>query len=136
MVHLAGKKQTPQRKAILDYLTDNRQHPSAEDIFHAVKKKFPGISFATVYNTLQALKESGTILELQIDHERRRYDPYPEQHHHLICMECRKIADIHADFELNIPNHQQQGFHIFRNSVQFHGLCRDCVRKKRKAGSK
>ena len=50
-----GLRVTPQRQAILELLEGNRFHPSAEDIYHEVLKKYPQISFATVYNTLSKL---------------------------------------------------------------------------------
>ena len=55
-------KLTPQRLAILGFLKGNKSHPSAEDIFKAVQKQFPTMSFATVYNTLEALKNKGNII--------------------------------------------------------------------------
>ncbi|MCX7966203.1 MAG: transcriptional repressor, partial [Syntrophorhabdaceae bacterium] len=44
-------KQTPQRLAIIEYLNENRTHPTANDVYKAVSEKFPTMSFATVYNT-------------------------------------------------------------------------------------
>ncbi|MEK7313260.1 MAG: transcriptional repressor, partial [Deltaproteobacteria bacterium] len=46
-----GFRLTPQRIAVLEYLEGNTTHPTAEDIFIAIKKKHPTVSFATVYNT-------------------------------------------------------------------------------------
>jgi Fur family peroxide stress response transcriptional regulator len=54
-----GFKRTPQRLAILAYLEGNTSHPSAEEIFHAVGGKDQTLSFATVYNTLNALSRQG-----------------------------------------------------------------------------
>ncbi len=54
-----GIKLTPQRLAILEYLNGNTDHPSAEDIYRTVSKKYPTMSFATVYNTLGTLKTAG-----------------------------------------------------------------------------
>ena len=50
-------RMTPQRMAILGYLSENRDHPSAEDIFRAVLQDFPTMSLATVYNTLELLRK-------------------------------------------------------------------------------
>ncbi len=80
---------TPQRIAILDYLDGNKSHPSAEDIYRAVAKKFPTISLATVYNTLSALARRGQLLKLTIDPSKARYDPNTFPHHHLICNVCK-----------------------------------------------
>ena len=75
-------KMTPQRAAILKYLEGNTSHPSAEAIFDAVRKQYPMISFTTVYNTLQTLKDLDRVWELNIDDERKRYDPNVMLHHH------------------------------------------------------
>ena len=56
-----GLKITPQRQAILKLLKGNQTHPSAERIYSKILKKYPGISFATVYNTLSKLVEAGEI---------------------------------------------------------------------------
>jgi Fur family peroxide stress response transcriptional regulator len=121
-----GIKLTPQRYAILDYLSDNKEHPSAENIYRAVSKKFPTMSFATVYNTLEALKNKGNILELTIDPNRKRYDPNIEPHNHLICVECKNIVDIHKDFKLSIPDNMIEGFELVGKHIEFYGICPKC----------
>ncbi|OPY85669.1 MAG: Transcriptional regulator PerR [Syntrophus sp. PtaU1.Bin208] len=121
-----GLKLTPQRLAILEYLKDNREHPSAADIYAAVSEKFPTMSFATVYNTLKALKDRERVLELAIDGGKKRYDPDTIHHHHLICTECRKIVDIFVEFDLSVPEADLNGFEIRANHVDFYGVCPEC----------
>lgn len=121
-----GLKLTPQRLAILEYLEGNKNHPSAENIYEAVKKKFPMMSFATVYKTLETLKLKGNLLELTIDPQRRRYDPDTKTHHHLICITCKKIIDIEADVPVSIPDEVKEGFEVTGNHVEFYGICSDC----------
>ncbi|RJQ16271.1 MAG: transcriptional repressor [Nitrospiraceae bacterium] len=119
-------KLTPQRLAILSYLNGNRTHPSAEDIYKAVQKQYPTMSFATVYNTLEALKEKGNIRELKLDSAKKRYDPDNTPHHHLICVKCNEIVDIHWAFELSLPDKTVQGFELIGNHIEFYGICRKC----------
>lgn len=125
-----GIKLTPQRIAILEYLDKNYEHPSAEDIYLKVRKKYPMMSFATVYNTLQALADKGKINELNIDPARRRYDLDTGYHHHLICSGCKKIVDIHADFQVNIPDDEKGSFEIIGNHIEFYGICPVCKDKE------
>lgn len=127
----AGLKLTPQRLAILEYLVDNKSHPSAEDIYKAVSKTFPTMSFATVYNTLETLKQRGNILELTIDPYKKRFDPNLKPHHHLICVKCKKIIDIHDKFTLHLPKTEIEGFEIVGNHVEFYGLCPKCKKIKK-----
>ncbi|HDH34238.1 MAG TPA: transcriptional repressor [Nitrospirae bacterium] len=119
-------KLTPQRLAILSYLNGNTSHPSAEDIYKAVQGQFPTMSFATVYNTLEALKNKGSVQELKIDHAKKRYDPDSTIHHHLICNKCKNIIDIHKDFNLSLPDEMTEGFDVLGNSIEFYGVCSKC----------
>lgn len=128
-----GVKITPQRLAILKFLDDNTTHPTAEDVFRAVKKRYPTLSFATVYNTLQLLKDKGEILEVTIDPTKRHYDPNIIVHHHIVCTECGKIEDVFMDYSrvLTLPDYLNKGFEIKRAHVDFYGLCKICQRKRR-----
>lgn len=121
-----GLKLTPQRLAILEFLNGNKNHPSAEEIFGAVKDRFPTMSFATVYNTLEALREKGKVLELTIDPARKRYDPNLEHHHHLICVRCGRIKDVFKEFDLELPDAERESFELMGSHVEFHGLCSKC----------
>ncbi|UCD36610.1 MAG: transcriptional repressor [Nitrospiraceae bacterium] len=119
-------KLTPQRIAILDYLDGNKSHPCAEDIYKSVLKQFPTMSFATVYNTLEALKKRDSIQELKIDPHRKRYDPDMSRHHHLICTKCNSIADVHRDFTIDLPEDMTSGFEVHGNAIEFYGICQKC----------
>ncbi|RJQ46902.1 MAG: transcriptional repressor [Nitrospiraceae bacterium] len=119
-------KLTPQRMAIFDYLDGNKAHPSAEQIYRGIRKKFPTTSFATVYKTLEALKKKGQIHELTIDESRRRYDPDTNYHHHLICLDCKSIVDVNIDFNITIPDDQKYSYDVIGNHIQFFGVCPKC----------
>ena len=123
-----GFKLTPQRIAILKFLEGNTAHPTADDIYTEIRKKNPTVSFATVYNTVQALKERGELLEITIDPDRKHFDPNPEPHHHIICSKCRKIADIFVDYSeaLKLPKEVLDKFSPMGNHVDFYGICKDC----------
>jgi Fur family transcriptional regulator, peroxide stress response regulator len=121
-----GLKLTPQRLAILEYIDGNKEHPSAEDIYKAVSVNFPTMSFATVYNTLETLRQRGKVMCLSIDPNKKRFDPNTEPHHHLICTKCKKVADVHAEFNLDIPEKLNSDFHITGNHIEFYGVCSDC----------
>jgi Fur family peroxide stress response transcriptional regulator len=128
-----GFKRTPQRLAILDYLEGNTLHPSAEDVYRAVTKKYFSLSFATVYNTLNTLAQAGAVRELTIDAERKRYDPNTEPHHHLICVKCRKVIDVFETVPVGIPKRIEKEFSVFGNHVEFYGQCSACRKKNKSA---
>ncbi len=129
-----GLKLTPQRLAILDYLDGNREHPSAEDIYRVVSRKFPTMSLATVYNTLETLKKKGAVLELKVDADKKRFDPNTAPHHHLLCIKCRRIVDIMSAYEPTIPDREKANFEVIGNHIEFYGICTACKKKKPLSG--
>lgn len=123
-----GFKLTPQRLAIIKYLEGNTSHPTAEDILINTRKNYPTISFATVYNTVQTLKERGEIAEITIDPAKKHFDPNTTPHHHIICEKCKGVADVFADYStaLKLPDEVLSGYTITGNHVDFFGICAKC----------
>ena len=128
---IKGFKRTPQRLAILDHLDGNKSHPSAEDIYRVVARKNPSMSFATVYNTLNTLVQAGAVRELTIDPDRKRYDPDTSSHHHLICLDCRKVVDIPGNIPVEVPRNMAREFAITGNHIEFYGICGPCGKQKK-----
>lgn len=126
-------KLTPQRLAILKYLEGNKEHPSADAIYKAISKKFPTMSFATVYNTLETLRKHDQVKELNFDPYKKRFDPNTKPHHHAICVSCQKILDVQNDFSLAPPKIDSEAFEILGNHIEFYGFCSKC-KKKEKGG--
>jgi Fur family peroxide stress response transcriptional regulator len=123
-------KLTPQRLAIMECLEGNTSHPSAAEIYSVVSEKYPTMSFATVYNTLQTLREKGRVIELSIDSGKMRFDSNTKPHHHLICVQCKNITDVHRKFALNLPEGERCDYEIIGNHVDFYGICPGCKKKK------
>ena len=60
----AGLRCTPQRLAVYDHLSQATHHPTAEDVYQAVRSAIPRISLATVYKALEALVAIGVATKL------------------------------------------------------------------------
>lgn len=120
---------TPQRVALLRLIAASDGHPSASDLFAQIKTQFPTTSPATVYKTLNLLKELGEVLELGFSNDDNRYDgsrPYP--HPHLICLRCRKIMDPEVTLlgDLTQEVADLTGFEVISHRLDFYGLCPQC----------
>ena len=129
-----GFRLTLQRMAILEFLEGNRSHPTAEDIYTGIREKYPTISMATVYNNIQKLKEEGYLQEILIEPHRKHYDPDITPHHHIICIECKKIEDIFTDYRktIKLPEGIKDKFILLDCHINFYGLCKDCQAKASK----
>jgi Fur family transcriptional regulator, peroxide stress response regulator len=69
-----GYRLTPQRLCLLDALVDAVTHPTAEELFARVRETCPTTSRATIYKTLDTLKELGEVLQLEFRDGSNRYD--------------------------------------------------------------
>ena len=127
-----GLSVTHQRLAIFAALASSREHPSAEQLHKAVQRQIPTLSLATVYKNLEALKEIGAVADVNPLHEQGRYEAAlpgtgaGRPHHHLVCVSCKKVRDLH-DSELDrLRVKNAQGFDVRAVRVQAEGLCPDC----------
>jgi Fur family peroxide stress response transcriptional regulator len=130
-----GLSVTHQRLAIFEALASSREHPSAEQLHKTVQRRIPTLSLATVYKNLEALKAIGAVADVNPLHAEGRYEAAlpgtgaGTPHHHLVCVSCQKVRDLH-DHELDrLHVRDAQGFEVRAVRVQAEGLCPDCQRK-------
>ena len=93
VVKTEPEKLTRQRQAVLDVIRGREDHPTANDIFAAARRRLPGISYATVYNSLRFLKEAGLVHEIKFGDSASRYDRETDRHDHALCNERGKLVD-------------------------------------------
>jgi Fur family peroxide stress response transcriptional regulator len=126
-----GLKTTKARKEIYTFLKNTYSHPSAFNVFENVKKKLPGISYATVYNVLNIFVQKGLIQELPAYDNKKRFDGNVEPHIHLICLECGKIEDVPFENgkELIEKIAKKSGWQIKKYDFNIYGICVDCKNK-------
>ena len=123
-----GFKLTPQRLSVIRYLIGNTDHPTAATIYGDLKKKYPSLSFSTVYNTLNMLEKIGEVQSLNLFDEFLNYDPDTGTHYHFVCRECNAIVDFFPDDLENValPRGEHSGHRIDTVQVIFRGICKDC----------
>ncbi|MCL6472575.1 MAG: transcriptional repressor [Firmicutes bacterium] len=118
----------------MDYLKSTDSHPAAATVYKAVKGKLPQISFATVYRTLNFLKEQGMLLEIDAGQGYSRFDGNPTNHYHFICSSCNTVMDINAPV---IEGIEQKLSKYVRGKVAGHrlnliGICADCLNNRKR----
>jgi Fur family peroxide stress response transcriptional regulator len=89
-----GYKATPQRIAICRVALNSRVHPSAQTVYDMVKKIHPTVSLATVYKTLEVLRDLDLVQEINFPKGQARFDSYMKPHINLVCLKCGSITDL------------------------------------------
>jgi Fur family peroxide stress response transcriptional regulator len=120
-------KVTPQRAAVLDFLYENPDHPPADEVYRQVKKRFPYISRATIYNTLKTLTDVGLLQEILVRQEKTHVDWNVSPHHHFKCLSCGRVEDLpYGLLTADQVSGRIDGYEIRDVRVVMEGICKRC----------
>jgi Fur family peroxide stress response transcriptional regulator len=123
-----GYKATPQRIAICRIALNSRAHPSAQQVYNEVKKIHPTVSLATVYKTLEVLRDLDLVQEINFHKGQARFDPYMHPHINLICLKCCIITDL-DDITVEEITRKVAAATKFRPTgqrIDVYGICQKC----------
>jgi Fur family peroxide stress response transcriptional regulator len=125
-----GWRLTRQRSAVYDFLCSVESHPTAEQVFAAVRRGIPNISLATVYKALDALVDARVAARITDDAGVARYDGRSEAHYHLRCAATGEILDLPLEYDPNLVDKidprladtlRQRGFEITGHRLELVG---------------
>jgi Fe2+ or Zn2+ uptake regulation protein len=128
-----GRKLTPQRQLIFQLMHCNDKHPTAEALFAEASAQMPGISLRTVYQTLNELAEMGELQFIDIGGGATRFDPNLDDHHHVVCVDCGQIRDVHVNGTAALKPVGMEDFTINDVGVVFQGVCSTCEKSRAKS---
>lgn len=124
-----GQRFTEQRAAVFRYLASTDKHPTADEVFLAVRSEVPAVSLATVYKSLETLVGCDLALKLTYSDGSARYDGRTDPHHHARCLSCSRIFDIPGRLpahELSELEEGARGFRVTGYRLELTGHCMDC----------
>jgi Fur family transcriptional regulator, peroxide stress response regulator len=126
-----GYKATPQRIAICRIALNSRAHPSARQVYNEVKKIHPTVSLATVYKTLEVLRDLDLVQEINFPKGQARFDSYMKPHINLVCLKCGSITDLDDKTAKEITRRvaTTTKFKPTRQRIDVYGICQKCNSK-------
>lgn len=126
----ADGRLTRYRKAVLESLRSTKSHPTAAEVFRMVRRRRPGVAYATIYNALNWLERRGLIARVDFAEEAARYDPIIERHDHLVCKHCGSLRDVRLRLPARLLGHATRGagFRVERYRTELFGLCGECAK--------
>ena len=126
----SGLRCTPQRYAVMAFLTERTRHPTAAEIFEAVNRMDPRSSRATTYNNLRDLVRAGLVREVAVEGRAARFDAKGIRHHHFICDRCGNVEDMEW-YDVPRPASGSLGKRVLREcELIFRGLCMKCAPRR------
>lgn len=133
-------RNTVQQDIISAAVKSMRNHPSPNEVFEDVRRRYPNIGRATVYRVLNRLADRGEIRKVSIPNTADRFDFRVDDHVHLHCTECNRVFDLDddsvvsglRDMENNLKEHEEDmpgGFKVAEGNLSFKGVCGECRKR-------
>lgn len=121
------RRNTRQRSLVLDAVRTSSDHPTADEVFRAVRDRDGHVSRGTVYRNLNLLVEEGAIQQLKCAGG-SRFDGRRDRHAHVICPVCGAVADVELPYDpaLDRAVHKATGYARVLHYTFFEGLCPAC----------
>lgn len=125
------KRNTIQKKLVLDAVSRLATHPTAEEVYLEVTVNHPTVSKATVYRNLTGLSKDGRLRHIRMPGGADRFDHTLISHFHIECTECGVVCDamIEQDTHMDEYAEQNTGFTNVNHDIVFHGICPACQNK-------
>ena len=120
-----------QREIILDTLSKNAIHPTAEALLEFLKRDDSNVGMTTLYRNLNQLADAGLIKKIDGLEPSAHFDHNTFEHYHFICEKCKKVYDIPSSVAPDLVKNTTEatGFDITSHDIVFHGICSECKRK-------
>ncbi|MBE3592028.1 MAG: transcriptional repressor [Thermoanaerobacter sp.] len=116
------------RIKVLEYLLNNRIHPTADDIYQYLINEIPTLSKTSIYNTLDLFLEKGVVSTLSLKEKELRYDINTYLHGHFKCEVCGKVYDFPVTYKILDVNESKE-FTIKSIDINAYGICKKCNEK-------
>ncbi|MBQ8885057.1 MAG: transcriptional repressor [Clostridia bacterium] len=128
---MAAERQTKQ-KAIIYEALKTLDHPTATEVYGYVHERYPSVSRATVFRVLSGFSSSGRALEVRLAGSDMRYDYNVNEHYHVHCRCCGKIADVEVTIKTPATKTVSEscGYLIDGFAAEFFGICPACAENK------
>lgn len=121
------RRNTPQRATVLAALRETKEHPTAAELYAAVRERLPRISLGTVYRNLEVLRADGLIRKIEYGAADARYDACLDPHDHVRCHRCGAVRDVEMPARPAVPlPAAAAGFAIEGYRLEYFGVCPAC----------
>ena len=114
------------RVKVMEYLMEEKNHPTAEQIYNELKKELPTLSKATIYNSINAFTDGGVVKTIMGEGKEAHYDVDVEPHGHFICEGCGCCYDFGLSNE-SLQFKELDGFIVKNKEVYLRGICKKCL---------
>jgi len=127
---MSRRELTPKHQQVLDAIQGRTDHPTAEDLYRALRDRGQQTSLATVYRALRTLAANERVQEIH-GLGADRFDPIRTRHYHLVCTRCDQVYDAEVPYQKDLDAVRPlDGFAVSGHTITFFGVCSACSNPK------
>ncbi len=122
---------TKRQKQLLQQLKECDDELTGQDLHRQLQSSEHGMGLATVYRNLQVLIKQGLVRSRHLPTGEVLYTPVERDIHHLTCVNCGETTSL-EECPITTTNFTKKSFKNFEllfHTLEFFGLCEDCLRK-------
>lgn len=129
MQDMTGRKFSRQRELIYDRVKNHPVHPTADEVYTALKKEHTSLSLGTVYRNLNLLTKMKMLKKIHLDNSKERFDARTDEHCHFLCEKCGRVFDVEDNAINGIEKRvlESSGHIVTDVSLNLRGICRECA---------
>ena len=125
---MSALRNTIQRQIVYDTVISMKNHPTADEIYDEICKKYNSFSKATVYRNLKLLSGQNKIKHIEIPNSADCYDFTLTNHYHIKCRKCCRVYDMDIPYLSDLDKKSSLKFEIESHNIVFNGTCPDCIK--------
>lgn len=125
-------KTTKIRTALINLFRKDSFPLSISEILIILKKENLNPNKTTIYREIEFLTKLGIVSEVDFGEGKKRFEGKGEHHHHIVCINCKKVTDIKMEKDLesfHAKITKQAGYKPVGHSLEFFGLCENCQKE-------
>lgn len=123
------RRKSKQRERIFAWIAASTFHPTAQDVYAALKREMPFLSLGNVYRNIAILMEAGRIQGGEFGRGTVRYDAVTEGHYHFVCERCGTVSDFAMPTrdDITVAARRYSPHQIAGHTIRFFGVCAGCA---------
>lgn len=121
-------KITPARVEVMKFLENTNEPVDVNSIIQYLIRENVNADPATIFRIVNLFVEKGIVQRIELGEGKYRYEKSKIHHHHLICINCKKVEDVEGEYISNLEKEikSKKGFIVKSHSLEFFGICSKC----------
>ena len=123
---------TDRQKQLLEELKKCDDELTGQELHRQLHQGEKTMGLATVYRNLQVLVKQGLVRSRHLPTGEVLYTPVERDIHHLTCVNCGETTKVEGCpvKTINAPKKTSKKFELLFHTLEFFGLCQNCLDKK------